>query len=61
MIGYILTTEQKNQIEGKEYAKGKKFAAVEISADKWVVDEKVVDEIEGVQYKWIKDLKMTAY
>lgn len=55
MIGYILTVEQKDDIQGKEYAPYQVFNCVQDTNDVWYTfltneDKK---QIIGTQYEWL--------
>lgn len=55
MIGYILTIEQKNDIQGKEYAPYQFFNCVQDINDIWFTFLTDEDKrlIIGTQYQWL--------
>jgi len=63
MIGYKLTTEQKESIQGKEYAPYQCFNCVQDINNIWftfLTDEDKLN-IENTEYKWILDCKELEY
>jgi hypothetical protein len=63
MIGYILTTEQKDQIQGKEFAPFECFNCVQDINDVWFnfVSDQQIPEIEASQYAWVLNLPQGEY
>ena len=63
MIGYILTIEQKQDIQGKEYAPFEIFNCVQDINDIWFTfltdDDKRV--IIGTQYEWLLSCPQGEY
>jgi hypothetical protein len=55
MIGYILTIEQKDDIQGKLYAPFQEFNCVQDINDVWFTFFTDEDKIEiiGTQYEWV--------
>ena len=63
MIGYILTKEQKDQIQGKEFAPFECFNCVQDINDVWFnfVSDQQIPEIEASQYAWVLNLPQGEY
>jgi hypothetical protein len=63
MIGYILTTEQKDQIQGQEFAPFERFNCVQDINDVWFnfVTEQQIPLVEASQYAWVLDLPTGKY
>lgn len=63
MIGYILTEEQKNQIQGREFAPFEKFNCVQDINDVWFnfVSEQQITQVEASQYAWVLTLPQGEY
>ena len=63
MIGYILTVEQKDQIQGQEFAPFESFNCVQDINDVWFnfVSEQQIPEVESSEYAWVLDLPQGEY
>jgi hypothetical protein len=63
MIGYILTEEQKNQIQGQEFVPFECFNCVQDINDVWFnfVTEQQIPLVEASQYAWVLDLPQGEY
>lgn len=63
MIGYILTIEQKDAIQGQEFAPFERFNCVEDINGVWFnfVTEQQVPLIEASEYAWVLDLPQGEY
>jgi hypothetical protein len=63
MIGYILTTDQKNQIQGKEFAPYQHFNCVQDINDVWFnfVTDQQITLIQESQYSWVLYLPQGEY
>ena len=63
MIGYILTIEQKYQIQGQEYAPYQCFNCVQDIQDIWFTFLTELDKetISNTQWNWILDLPQAEY
>jgi hypothetical protein len=63
MIGYILTEEQKNQIQGQEFAPFERFNCVQDIYDVWFnfVTEQQIPQLESSEYAWVLDLPTGEY
>ena len=63
MIGYKLTIEQKESIQGQEYAPYQVLNCVQDINDIWYTfltdEDKII--IENIEYKWILDCKEAEY
>lgn len=63
MIGYILTIEQYQQIQGKEFAPFECFNCVQDINGVWFnfVTEQQYPEIQASEYAWVLDLPQGEY
>jgi hypothetical protein len=63
MIGYILTIEQKEKIQGQEFAPFEKFNCVQDINDVWFnfVTDQQKTLIEASQYAWVLTLPQSEY
>jgi hypothetical protein len=63
MIGYILTTEQKEQIQGQEFAPFELFNCVQDINDVWFnfVSDQQIPQVESSQYAWVLTLPQGEY
>jgi hypothetical protein len=63
MIGYILTKEQYQEIQGKEFAPFEQFNCVQDINDVWfnfVSDQQIV-QVEASEYDWVLTLPQGEY
>jgi hypothetical protein len=63
MIGYILTEQQYEQIQGQEFAPFGRFNCVQDINDIWFnfVTEQQIPLVEASQYAWVLDLPQGEY
>jgi hypothetical protein len=63
MIGYICTPEQKDLIQGEEFAAFEKFNCVQDINDVWFnfVTEQQIPQVEASQYAWVLTLPQAEY
>jgi len=63
MIGYILTIQQKDQIQGQEFAPFECFNCVQDINDVWFnfVTEQQIPLIQASQYAWVLNLPTGEY
>jgi hypothetical protein len=63
MIGYILTEEQYQKIQGQEFAPYQHFNCVQDINDAWFnfVTEQQIPLVEASQYAWVLDLPQGEY
>jgi hypothetical protein len=63
MQGYILTIEQYEQIQGKEFAPYQYFNCVQDINGVWFnfVTEQQISDIEQSQYSWVLNLPQGEY
>ena len=63
MIGYILTNEQKDQIQSQEFAPFERFNCVQDINDVWFhfVTEQQIPLVESSQYAWVLTLPQGEY
>jgi hypothetical protein len=56
----LLTIEQKELIEGKEYAKDSFFNPIQDNSNNWVISTEEMQQAQD-PYKWIKELPLIDY
>jgi hypothetical protein len=63
MIGYILTPEQKEQIQGKEFAPFECFNCVQDINDVWFnfVSDQQIPQVQASPFSWVLDLPQGEY
>ena len=63
MIGYILTQEQYQEIQGQEFAPFERFNCVQDINDVWFnfVTEQQIPQVKASQYAWVLDLPQGEY
>jgi hypothetical protein len=63
MIGYILTEEQYQEIQGQEFAPFECFNCVEDINDVWFnfVSDQQISQVESSQYAWVLTLPQGEY
>lgn len=63
MVGYILTPEQKDEIQGKFYSPYEFFNCVQDIDDDWFIFLTAGDElkIKDTEYDWLLDLPTGEY
>lgn len=63
MIGYILTTEQYEQIQGQYYSPSQFFNCVQDINDVWFLflSDQDKEEIAATEWAWILDLPQGEY
>jgi hypothetical protein len=63
MIGYILTEQQYQEIQGKEFAPFERFNCVQDINDVWFnfVTEQQIPLVQESQYDWVLDLPQGEY
>ena len=63
MIGYILTVDEKDQIQGQYYTDYQFFNCVQDINDVWylLLSDEDQPEVEASQYAWVLDLPQGEY
>jgi hypothetical protein len=63
MIGYICTTEQKDLIQGKEFAPYECFNCVQDIDGVWFnfVTDQQISSVQASEYAWVLDLPQAEY
>lgn len=54
----LLTEEQKNQLQGKQYALDSYFNPIQDGNNNWIVS---IEEIDSADIEWIKELPLIEY
>ncbi len=57
----IITIEQKELIEGKEFAPDSFFNPIQDINENWVVSEEEIRDTVNPAFLWVKDLQLTEY
>lgn len=61
MIAYLLTEQQKNEIEGQLFAPDSYFNPVQDDKDNWVIFEEEVNGCVNPEFMWVKTLPTIDY
>jgi hypothetical protein len=63
MLGYQLTEEQKDQIQGQQFAPFQCFNCVQDINGVWFnfVTEQQIPQVQASQYAWVLDLPQAEY
>jgi hypothetical protein len=63
MIGYKLTIEQKDSIQGVQFADAQAFNCVQDINDEWFtfITEQQIPFVVGTQFEWILDCEQAEY
>jgi hypothetical protein len=63
MIGYILTPEEKDQVQGQHYTEYQFLNCVQDIDDVWylMLSDEDEPEVEASQYAWVLDLPKGEY
>jgi hypothetical protein len=63
MIGYILTTDQKEEIQGQEFAPFECFNCAQDINDVWFnfVSDQQIPQVEASSYAWVLTLPQGEY
>jgi hypothetical protein len=57
----LLTVEQKDEIQGKEYAPDSFFNAIQDASDNWIISQEEMNQCVNPLYIWVKDLLLIPY
>jgi len=57
----LLTTEQKEEITGKQYAPDSYFNPIQDINDNWVISTQEMDQCVNNLYLWVKNLPLIDY
>lgn len=57
----LLTIEQKEEIQGKQYAPDSYFNSVQDEDDNWIISIEEMEQCENPEYTWVKDLPLIEY
>ncbi len=56
-----LTTEQKKQIQGKEYAPDCFFNPIQDKDNNWIISKEEVENMQNEQFIWLIDLPLIPF
>lgn len=57
----LLTIEQKEEIQGKQYAPDSYFNSIQDQDDNWIISIEEMEQCENPEYMWVKDLPLIDY
>lgn len=57
----LLTIEQKNEIEGKEFAKDSFFNVIQDKNNNWVISIQEIEQATIPPYQWVKELPLIDF
>ena len=57
----LLTIEQKNEIEGKEFAPNSFFNPIQDANNNWVISIQEMEQATIPPYEWVHDLPLIEY
>ena len=57
----LLTTEQKDEIVGQQYAPDSYFYPIQDINDDWIISIEEMEQCVNELYMWVKDLPMIEY
>lgn len=58
MVVYLLSLEQKKELEGLEYIEGVYFNPIQDINGNWIISE---EEVKQSEIEWVKELKQIKY
>ena len=61
MIVALLTTNQKDQLQGQQYTQDSYFNPIQDANDKWVISVEEIDSCTNKDFEWIKELQLITY
>jgi hypothetical protein len=61
MIGYKLTLEQLELLNGKQYAENSYFNPTQDINGDWFIFESEVKECSNIEFEWVKELTESKY
>jgi hypothetical protein len=61
MIVALLTTDQKDQLQGQQYAENSYFNPIQDANNKWVISVEEIDGCTNEDFDWVKDLQLITY
>jgi len=61
MIAYLLTEQQKKEIEGQLYAPNSYFNPIQDNKDNWVIFDEEVNNCINPEFIWVKTLPIIDY
>lgn len=57
----LLNLEQKEEIQGKQYAPDSYFNSIQDQDDNWIISIEEMEQCENPEYMWVKDLPLIDY
>lgn len=61
MIVAILTTNQKDQLQGQQYTQDSYFNPIQDANNKWVISVEEIDTCTNKDFAWVKELELIEY
>ena len=57
----LLTIEQKEEIQGKEYAPDSYFNSVQDEDNNWIISIEEIEQNQNPDFGWLQDLEMIIF
>jgi hypothetical protein len=57
----LLTTEQKDEITGRQFARDSYFNPIQDLNDNWIISTQEIDQCTNESLIWVKDLTLIEY
>lgn len=57
----ILTTEQKDQLVGQQYATDSYFNPIQDADDNWIISEEEINFLHNHDFLWLNNLPLSMY
>jgi hypothetical protein len=61
MIVAILTIEQKEQLQGQQYATDSYFNPIQDLNNNWVISQEEIEQNTNVDFSWLANLKLVEH
>jgi hypothetical protein len=61
MIVAILTLEQKEQLQGQQYATDSYFNPIQDLNNNWVISQEEIEQNTNVDFNWLANLKLVEH
>lgn len=57
----ILTQQQKDLVDGQEFAPNQFFNPVQDINNDWVISEEEINQCTNIDFQWVKNLQLSQY
>ena len=61
MIVALLTTDQKDQLQGQQYTDDSYFNPIQDFSDNWIISTEEMINCTNEKFAWVKDLELIEY